>query len=91
MIIFEKTMPLILKKFHENVVLKPPVSRKLSHYPEMQNEKWYSDASSGFNPYSAGVDFSRHNMTSSCRRQILTTKVDARTVTVNLFTTVADP
>ena len=34
------------------------------------------------NPYSAGVDFSRENLTSVDRRQIITTKVDPRTVKV---------
>ena len=34
------------------------------------------------NPYSAGIDFSR---------QILTTKVDPRTVRVNIFIMVVDP
>ena len=37
-----------------------------------------------FNPYSKGIDFSHQNLTSTesdvCRRQILTSKVDPRTV-----------
>ena len=40
------------------------------------------------NPYSAGIDFNRQNLTSVdesdvCRRQILTTKVYPRAVRVN--------
>ena len=35
-----------------------------------------------FDPYSAGIDFSRHKI---CRRQILTTKDDPRTVRVNII------
>ena len=56
------------------------------------------------NPYSAGIDFGRQNMTSVriwssenwsseydvCRRQILTTKVDPRTVRVKLFLMAVD-
>ena len=33
-------------------------------------------------PYSAGIDISRQNLTSTDRRQILTTNVDPRTVRV---------
>ena len=51
---------------------------------------------SRFNPYSAGIDFSRQNLTSVdesdvCRRQIVTTKVDPRTVRVNIFIMAVDP
>ena len=49
------------------------------------------------NPYSAGIDFSRQNLTSGdvrfdiCRRQVLTTKVYPRTVRVKIFLMVLDP
>ena len=36
-------------------------------------------------PYSAGIDFSRQNLTSTDRRQILTTKVNPRAVRVKIF------
>ena len=39
------------------------------------------------NPYSAEIYFSRQ----VCRRQILTTKVDPRTVRVKIFLMVVDP
>ena len=41
-----------------------------------------------FNPYRAGTDFSRQNLTS--RRQILTTKVDPRAVRVEIFLVAVD-
>ena len=41
-------------------------------------------------PYSAGIDFSRQNLTSVDVR-ILTTKVDLRTVRINIFLMVVDP
>ena len=49
-----------------------------------------------FNPYSAGIDLSRQNLTSTaesdvCRRQILTTKVDPCTVRVKQFVMIVDP
>ena len=37
-----------------------------------------------FFSYSVGIDFSRQNLTSAARRQILTTNVDTHTVRVNL-------
>ena len=36
-------------------------------------------------PFSAGTNFIRQNLTSVDGRQILTTKVDPRTVRVNIF------
>ena len=48
----------------------------------------------GINPYSAGIDFSRQNLTSvdvSCRRQILTTKVDPRAARAKIFIMAVDP
>ena len=46
------------------------------------------DLRSFVNPYNAGIDFRRQNLTSVdesdvCRRQILTSKVDPRAVRVN--------
>ena len=44
------------------------------------------------NPYSAGIDFRRQNMTYVlCRRQILTSKIDPRAVKVKIFIMSADP
>ena len=54
------------------------------------------------NSYSAGIDFSRQNLTYTgdklwssecdvCRRQILTSKVDPRAVRVKIFLMAADP
>ena len=37
------------------------------------------------NPYSAGIDFIRQNLTLICRRQILPPKVDPRTVRIKIF------
>ena len=42
--------------------------------------------SESVNPYSAGIDFSHQNL-----RQILTTKVDPRTVRVEIFLMAIDP
>ena len=42
-----------------------------------------------FNSYSAGIDFCRQKIDFSC--QNLTTKVDPRTVRVNIFIMPADP
>ena len=48
-----------------------------------------------FSPYSTGIDFKRQNLTiltsKVCRRQILTSKVDPRTVRVNKFLMAVDP
>ena len=47
------------------------------------------------NPYSAGIDFRRQNLTTLDvyfrRRQILASKVDPRTVKVILFLVAVDP
>ena len=44
-----------------------------------------------FYSYSAGIYFSRQNLTSTDRRQILTSKIDPRTVRVKLFKMAVDP
>ena len=67
-----------LLSFHEHFSSKPLGLRKLSLYSEIPNDDLM---------HREGLTLTARGSTLGCRRQILTTKVDPRTVRVNIFQT----
>ena len=76
-------------KFHENwLQIDCEIVRNQRNSFALEN------VNLGIIPYSAGINFRRQNPSVEsdvCRRQILTSKVDPRTVRVKLFIMAVDP
>ena len=80
----EKKILLSIKQFHKNVRYKLSRRRKLGNSSDMQNDTlMHRERVNPFSaPFSAGIDFSRQNLTS---------KFGPHTVRVEIFLMAVDP